>query len=377
MRPYAPLLLVLTMTLAVPRWSVAQPNKAVVLTGQVLDGETGDPLIGAHVFIAASLMGTTTDFDGHYRLTRVPTGAHRLYVSMLGFEPSFRDLLLRESKTYTFDFTLEPAILEVGEIVVEAERDDKWKDRLERFIDLFIGESPNAQMTVITNAEVLDFESRGGTLVAYAAEPLIIENHALGYRIQYFLKDFEAEPFRTKYDGEPLFEEMEPGSLSESNTWKENRRKAFLGSFRHFLLALLAERTEGQGFKTYSRPAMNRSLAGDSFSGNGPMSQQRYPIDPQTILSPGETSNEHILSFDGYIEIRYMGETEDPSYYEWQRRNGITSSEKFQTSWITMERGPTVVDYKGDILDPYSVTFSGYLAFERVADEVPKEFRPR
>ena len=72
-----------------------------------------------------------------------------------------------------------------------------------------------------------------------------------------------------------------------------------------------------------------------------------------------------------------MGETEDPSYYEWQRRNGITSSEKFQTSWITMERGPTVVDYKGDILDPYGVTFSGYLAFERVADEVPKEFRPR
>ena len=95
------------------------------------------------------------------------------------------------------------------------------------------------------------------------------------------------------------------------------------------------------------------------------------------MLRPGETPNEHILTFDGYIEIRYMGETEDPSYYEWQRRNGIAVGEKFQTSWITMERGPTVVDYKGDILNPYGVTFSGYLAFERVADEVPKEYRPR
>ena len=261
MRVFFLVFLVPVLAVSTPGRAQAQPNTAVILTGQVLDGETGNPLIGAHVFIAASLMGTTTDTDGRYRLARVPTGAHRLYVSMLGFEPSFRDLLLRESRVYTFDFTLEPAILEAGEIVVEAERDDKWKDRLERFIKLFVGESPNADMTIIVNPEVLDFESRGGTLVAYAAEPLIIENRALGYRIQYFLKDFEAEPFRTRYDGEPLFEELEAGSQGESETWEENRRKAFMGSFRHFLLALLSERTEGQGFKTYSRPAMNRSLA--------------------------------------------------------------------------------------------------------------------
>jgi len=377
MRAIFPVLFVLVLALLTPDKSQAVQNSVVILTGQVLDGETGDPLIGAHVFIAASLMGTTTDMDGRYRLARVPTGAHRLYVSMLGFEPSFRDLLLRESRVYTFDFTLDTAILEAGEIVIEAERDDKWKDRFERFSKLFIGESPNAEMTIIVNPEVLDFESRGGTLVAYAAEPLIIENHALGYRIQYFLKDFEAEPFRTRYDGEPLFEELESGSLDESKTWEENRRKAFMGSFRHFLLALLSGRTSGQGFKTYSRPAMNRTVSGDTFSGNSAISSQRYPLDPQTILRPGETPNEHILTFDGYIEIRYMGETEDPSYYEWQRRNGISGSKKFQTSWITMERGPTVVDYKGDILNPYGVTFSGYLAFERVADEVPKEYRPR
>ncbi|GMQ80682.1 MAG: carboxypeptidase-like regulatory domain-containing protein [Rhodothermia bacterium] len=376
MRSSVPVFLVLVFALSTPGRAHAQPNTVVILTGQVLDGETGDPLIGANVFIAASLMGTTTDSDGRYRLARVPTGAHRLYVSMLGFEPSFRDLLLRESRVYTFDFTLEPAVLEIGEIIIEAERDDKWKDRLERFIQLFVGESPNAEMTVIVNPEVLDFESRGGTLVAYAAEPLIIENHALGYRIQYFLKDFEAEPFRTRYDGEPLFEELEAGSPDELKVWEENRRKAFMGSFRHFLLALLSGRTEGQGFKTYSRPAMNRSVTGDTFSRNSKVSSQRFPIDPQTMLRPGETPNEHILTFDGYIEIRYIGETEDPSYYEWQRRNGIPGSEKFQTSWITMERGPTVVDYKGDILNPYGVTFSGYLAFERVADEVPKEYRP-
>ncbi len=106
------------------------------------------------------------------------------------------------------------------------------------------------------------------------------------------------------------------------------------------------------------------------------MSDQRFPLNPSKLLKPGESANEHILEFDGYVELIFMGEIEDPSYYEWSQGGGKRGA-KFQTSWITMERGPTVVDYKGDILDPYGVTFSGYLAFERVADEVPKEYRPK
>jgi len=355
--------------------AAAQQNSIAVLTGEVLDAETGEPLIGAHVFIAASMKGTITDLNGRYRLERVPTGAHRLYVSMLGFDPEFKDLLLRESRVYTFDFSLQPTILEAGEIVVEAERDDKWKDRLDRFIELFIGESPNGKLTTISNPEVLDFENRRGTLVARAAEPLIIDNRALGYRIRYFLKDFEAEPFRTRYDGEPLFEELPPESDEESTLWAENRRKAFMGSFRHFLLALLSGRTEGQGFKTYSRPGMNNA-SGGTFESSGGRGEQRFPLDPAKMFKPGESAGEHILDFTGYVELIYIGETEDPSYYEW-RKEPRRKNTKYQTSWIVMERGPTIVDYKGDILDPYSVTFSGYLAFERVADEVPKEYRPR
>jgi hypothetical protein len=141
------------------------------------------------------------------------------------------------------------------------------------------------------------------------------------------------------------------------------------------MLALISGRTEGQGFKTYSRPNMNRSATG-TFAGRGAMSERRFPIDPSKLIRQGESENEHILDFSGYIELVYMGETEDPAYFEWTHGQASRSA-KFQTSWITMERGPTIVDYKGDILDPYGVTFSGYLAFERVADEVPKEYRPR
>lgn len=353
--------------------TVAQPNASVILTGRVSDRETGTPLVGAHVFIATSMMGTTTNQDGRYRLERVPTGAHRLYVSMLGFESEFKDVMLRTSRVYPFDFTLQPTILEAGEITVEAERDEHWLSRLERFTRMFMGETPNAAETTILNPEVLDFDVKSGTLYARASEPLEIENRALGYRIKYFLANFEQDLTRTRYDGEPLYEEMEEDSTGQSEIWQKNRKKAFLGSFRHFLLALLAGRSEGQGFKTYSRPDLN-TLPGDTFQGSIPMGKQRYPLDPAKLFKPGESSTEFVMDFDGYVEIIYRGETEDPAFFEWQKRG--RQQAKFQTSWIRLERGPVIIDYKGDILDPYGVTFFGYLAFERVADEVPKEFRP-
>jgi len=344
------------------------------LQGVVTDSTTGLPLQGAHVFIAGSMTGSITDSEGRYTLERVPMGAHRLYVSMLGFRPDFRDIMLRSSRVYTFDFELAEDIIQAGEIVVEAERDDKWLDRLRRFEEMFIGETPNALETEIMNPEVLDFEVSRGAFTAVASEPLIIENRALGYRIQYFLRDFQSTPNRVQYDGEPLYEELEPESPGQAAEWEKKRRDSFMGSFRHFALALIAGRTEPQGFKTYTRPSVQR-VNGGTFGGGAMQGQQRFPLDPSNIIRPGENPNEYILDIDGVVEIVYMGEEEDEAFLKWRTGAG-RARPGFQTSWITMDNGPTVMDYKGDTLDPYGVTFMGYLAWQRVADDVPREYRP-
>lgn len=367
---YMLLFLLLAVALTAPGFNVyAQLAPRAELQGTVTDAGTRLPLVGAHVFIAGSMTGTVTDQQGRYLLTGLPTGAHRLYVSMLGYKPDFRDILIRTAQIHTFDFQLEEDILEAGEIVIEAERDDKWLSRLERFTREFIGETPNAEQTTILNPEVLDFEEHRGTFRASAQAPLIIENRALGYRIQYFLRDFAITPSRVQYDGEPLFEELAPDNSAQADLWAANRRAAFLGSFRHFALALLAGRVEAQGFKTWSRP---------TGGGQGIEGDVRFPLDPSALISPGESAGEHILQFDGAVEIAFMGEMEHPDYLS-QGNPGARGGRQrpsFQTSWLTMERGPTVLDYKGDILDPYGITFRGYLAWQRVADDVPREYRP-
>ena len=364
--------------LLLPSMLRAQTVELTTLSGTVTDAETGAPLEGAHVFIATSMNGAVTDANGRYRLGGVPVGAHRLYVSRLGYEPQPLDVLLRRGGMHVFDFALGPSVVELGEVVVEAKRDRRWRRQLEAFTRLFIGETPNAEETKIINPEVLDFEGRAGHLKARASEPLIIENHALGYRIQYFLKDFESEPTRVKYDGEPLFEEMTPESPEEAAAWTARRDSAFYGSFRHFILSVLAGRVEEQGFQLYQRPTPDGTAqSGTAHSIGLPTTripEQRFPARAEDLYIQGEVPTENVLNFRGFAEFVYLGEVESEAFLEWQGRRGRP---KYQSSLLLLENGPTVVDYKGDLHDPYGVTTFGHLAFERVADELPKEYRPQ
>ena len=361
------------------------PRGRATLVGTVTDAETGEPLSNVNVFIATSTRGTATNEEGRFRLTNVPLGAQRLYVSIIGYESAARNLNLREARVYTLDFELAPTVIEGEGVVVEAERDEKWQERYEKFVRLFIGETPNADETEIQNPEVLSFDGGIGKLEAFAAEPLVIENEALGYRVEYHLNEFVATPGRTRYDGEPLFEEMD-GTPAERAKWREARHEAFMGSFHHLMLAMLADKVEEQGFKLFLRP----SSGGGSFSGSSSplgggtprMSGQRYPTSVDELMEPGETNSERILDFQGVAEVVYLGERQTEAYQTWRSQyasDGMIRGRapRYQTSQFWLERGPATVDYKGDVVDPYGVTVSGFYAFERVADQVPKEYRPQ
>lgn len=343
---------------------MAQGSTSIRLTGVVADSVSGYPLPGATVFIAGSMMGTVADSAGKFTLPNVPEGAHRLYVSMLGYEPVRKELLIRRADEHTFSFRLKPAFVEIPEVVVSDRENRRWRNRLEKFERLFIGESPAAADTEIENQYVLDFDSPRWRLVARASAPLIITNRALGYRVRFFLKEFEARGTLVRYDGEPLFEPLEPKDAEEAARWEENRRRAFYGSFRHFMLSLLADSAAEAGFLTYRRYV----------TGFDHWSTEKYPMPAKYILDGDRDAPEVEMDFSGVVEIVYLKEPEDESFPDWiaARRR----ADRVQTSWIKLTDGPTAVDQAGEVIDPYGVTVYGYFAFERVADQLPKEYRP-
>lgn len=339
----------------------------VLVDGRITDAETKEPLHGAHVFLSGTTIRTSTDSSGRYELRQIPPGAHRMVVSMIGYSNKTNNLVLSPEETKSMNFDLTPVIYEMDEILV-GHLDKKWKRRLERFEDLFLGQTQWADSIRILNPEVLRFDANlWGRFTARALAPLQIENRALGYHIIYYLKEFEHTGIRTRWDGEPLFSEMTSSDLQQQSRWEKNRRQAFYGSMRHFLLALQGDRLEEEGFVLYNVRDNNLS---------GLASERRFRIATDKVIDKKKEGFLYEMRFFGELEIIYTREKEDRRYVKWGRNlnRGPAAS---QTSRLELNERPVTIDSDGEMLEPYGATQMGYFAFQRLADQTPREYRPK
>ena len=93
------------------------------ITGIVTSAD-GQPLPGVGVSIAGIRLGATTDPEGRYMIMRVPPGSHSVNAQMIGFRTTtVTDVLVRADRTTEINFTLQEEAIEVGDVVVVAERE--------------------------------------------------------------------------------------------------------------------------------------------------------------------------------------------------------------------------------------------------------------
>lgn len=98
-------LLILCITLGIVSTSHAQAVGEI--TGKVVD-ETETPIPGANVLVEGTTFGAQTDFDGNYRITKVPPGSYNLIVSYQGFETQTAyNIIVRSKGTPAYNFTLK------------------------------------------------------------------------------------------------------------------------------------------------------------------------------------------------------------------------------------------------------------------------------
>lgn len=95
-------------------------NGEATIAGNVRDINTGEPLIGAAVFVTNPTIGITTDEFGYYALT-LPKGRHELKIQSIGMKTTSRQILLYSNGR--LDIELDDDIKPLKEVVVEAEGD--------------------------------------------------------------------------------------------------------------------------------------------------------------------------------------------------------------------------------------------------------------
>lgn len=88
------------------------------ITGRVT-GESGEqPLTGAQVVVLGTTLGAVTGPDGHYTITGVPTGQHRVQASHQGYAARTDTVTVSATQTVQVSFQLEPQAIALEEIVV-------------------------------------------------------------------------------------------------------------------------------------------------------------------------------------------------------------------------------------------------------------------
>jgi len=90
------------------------------IEGAVTDQATGQPLEAARVLLIGTGRIETTNREGHYRVRGVPAGSYQVQVIRLGFRPVTDTANVAPGETVTLDFAMEPAPVQLEEIVTTA-----------------------------------------------------------------------------------------------------------------------------------------------------------------------------------------------------------------------------------------------------------------
>lgn len=114
------LIVLFLVTIFAATSQVSAEEKAVI-TGQVINGSTGDPLIGARVFLKNEKKGAISKMAGKYRIKNVKPGTYTLVCSYVGFKKfEVANLKVAAGETKTINITMVSQATQTDAIVVTA-----------------------------------------------------------------------------------------------------------------------------------------------------------------------------------------------------------------------------------------------------------------
>ena len=89
------------------------------IMGNVVDKNSGAPIIGANVYIKGSSMGTASDINGDYFIINIPPGTHILICSYIGYERvQVLNVQVNTDRTTIQNFSIAQQAIEGKEVTV-------------------------------------------------------------------------------------------------------------------------------------------------------------------------------------------------------------------------------------------------------------------
>lgn len=93
------------------------------LQGKVTNATGGELLVGANVLLQNTQAGASSNIGGEYYILNIPPGSYTVRISLLGYRmQSVQDVRIVAGITHELNFTLTESPIDVGEMIIIAER---------------------------------------------------------------------------------------------------------------------------------------------------------------------------------------------------------------------------------------------------------------
>lgn len=333
------------------------------VSGKIIDSSSKEPLVGASVYCQNTTVGTVTNKDGEFSLS-LKSGGYEMIVSYTGYQT--RQIYINHTDGRVADVQMAKEEKSMSEVIIKSSNEvkDGWEKYGSFFLDHFIGSTPYSAQTKLLNPEVLKFFflKKSNKLRVLAAEPLQIENKALGYQLRYQLDSF-IYYYNTDinlYRGFCFFSQLE-GNDSLQRAWASNREKAYFGSKLHFM-----------------RSYYDSTLAEDGFTidlldenNNTRFNRVSDPYDT-TYYGALDSTGQIEIWFPRKISITYAKRKPEPEYIKAFK---LPKNVAIQISYIDIKDAIAIKE-NGYYYEQKDWINQGYWSWKNLGDLLPYDYTP-
>ncbi len=305
-----------------------------IIRGTVTDQNTHDAIEFASIYINGTFVGTHSDQNGYFELDVSEYKSMPLTINALGYYPV---ILTDFLSLVSLSVQLSPKVFELTQVTIRGKEYLKVRrNNLKLFREAFLGVTQNASRTKILNEKNIQFyNSTGDTLSSYTSGPIRIKNRELGYNMTYFLEEFKLNRKNKNFffTGDIFFEKDLGTGAKSTHQYEEKRRRAYLGSKMHFFRSLWADESDSDGFEI--RGSGERILSNNDIV---------LEEDNQTkfLCYPGKL----VIYYQSVIPSGYINFLKDMAFFD-----------------------------KSGYFDPLSMAWDGEMAQQRIADQLPYEYK--
>ena len=168
------------------------------VAGHIREAKSGEPLIGAVIYVEDPWIGVASDAFGYYSIT-LPKGKHALKLQSIGMKNTQRQVLLNGNGN--LDIDLEEDVIPLKEVIIEAEKDinitgmqmghEKLDIKTIRQVPSALGEADILKITITlpgvqtVGEGATGFNVRGGSvdqnLMLFNEAPIYNTSHLFGF----------------------------------------------------------------------------------------------------------------------------------------------------------------------------------------------------